>query len=105
MCLLPIAAVRSRSTAADASDRAIAAESVGRFPPVRRPIVVAEIVCLLCARSTGTAIAERWPPVGPILFQAADARERSWSTPGGDCAVWCVAATLRMTELTVRTNV
>src|SRR5437879_3099111 len=44
-------------------------------PPaaVRRRLFVAEIVCLLCGRETGTAAAEHWPPNGPILFQPPDA--------------------------------
>ena len=43
-------------------------------PPVRRRVFVAEIVCLLCGRQTGTAMCENWPPSGPILFQPTDAR-------------------------------
>ena len=44
-----------------------------RQPPVRWRLFVAEIVCLLCGRDTGTAMAEHWPPTGPILFQPPDA--------------------------------
>jgi hypothetical protein len=50
--------------------------------PVRRRLFVAEIVCLLCGRDTGTALSEQWPPTGPILFQPPDARTpvvvRAW---------------------------
>src|SRR5215467_4156478 len=69
---------------ADASDREIATETnaASPSPPERWPIVVAELVCLMCARPTGTAMAEQWPPTAPILFQAADRREavvvRAW---------------------------
>src|SRR5579859_8285642 len=45
--------------------------------PTRRQVFVAEIVCLLCGRQTGTAVAERWPPTGAILFQPADAKRLS----------------------------
>jgi hypothetical protein len=51
-------------------------------PPVRRRLFVAEIVCLLCGRETGTAVSEHWPPTGPILFQPPDAETvslvRAW---------------------------
>ena len=40
--------------------------------PVRRRVFVAEIVCVLCGREAGIAVAEHWPPTGPILFQPPD---------------------------------
>jgi hypothetical protein len=59
-------------------------------------VFVAEITCLLCGRETGTAIAECWPPTGPILFQPPDAQKvtvvRAWwrfrcAVCGGNTAV------------------
>jgi len=63
--LMPLAADVTTSDLPSMSSETTGARSV----PLRRRLFVAEIVCLLCGRETGTAAAERWPPTGPILFQ------------------------------------
>jgi hypothetical protein len=40
--------------------------------PTRQRLFVAEIACLLCGRPVGTAMAESWPPCGPVVFRPAD---------------------------------
>ena len=40
--------------------------------PARQRLFVAEIACLLCGRPVGTAMAESWPPCGPVAFRPAD---------------------------------
>src|SRR6202030_4609971 len=40
--------------------------------PARQRLFVAEIACLLCGRPVGTAMAESWPPCGPVVFRPAD---------------------------------
>jgi hypothetical protein len=35
---------------------------------------VVEISCILCGRLAGTAVSDRWPPVGSLLFKPADFR-------------------------------
>jgi hypothetical protein len=71
------------STPASATtDDQAAAEATRPNPVVRRRVFVAEITCLLCGREAGTAMADRWPPTGPILFQPPDAQTptvvRAW---------------------------
>ena len=72
-------------------------------PRVRRRLFLAEIVCLLCGRETGTALSEHWPPTGPILFEPPDTPTvtlvRAWwrircTVCGGNTAA---------TEVTIRT--
>lgn len=41
--------------------------------PRPQRVIVAEVTCLPCARPVGTATADRWPPVGSVLFQPAGA--------------------------------
>ncbi len=43
-------------------------------PPVIMKVAIAEITCLLCARTMGTATSECWPPRGLVWFQAAGSR-------------------------------
>jgi hypothetical protein len=80
--LTPTAA-SSEAALAAASSAPAEDEHTPKPPPVRRRhVLVAEIVCLLCGRSTGTALAEHWPPTGPILFRPPDAETpavvRAW---------------------------
>src|SRR5262245_12102539 len=57
-------------TSADAPETApsIAPQSVR---PRSQRVIVAAIAFLLWCRPVGTAMSVRWPPTGPILFQAA----------------------------------
>jgi hypothetical protein len=69
------------SSAAECDERT-ATEPAVPNAPVRRRVFVAEISCLLCGREAGNAVADRWPPTGPILFQPPDAKTatvvRAW---------------------------
>ena len=50
-------------------------ESVSVFAqsaPDARTVFVAEITCLLCGHLAGTAVSDRWPPVGSLLFKPAN---------------------------------
>ena len=40
----------------------------GAFTSAATPVFVAEIACILCSRSVGTAIDTRWPPFGTVLI-------------------------------------
>jgi hypothetical protein len=83
-CQSPLTQTAASSEAAltEASSRPAEDDHLPKKPPVRHRLFVAEIVCLLCGRSTGTALAEHWPPTGPILFQPPDAETpavvRAW---------------------------
>jgi hypothetical protein len=69
-------------------------------------VFVAEITCMLCGREAGNAIADRWPPTGPILFQPPDAQTamvvRAWwrlrcaVCAGNTAAVEVATRTVRM---------
>jgi hypothetical protein len=48
----------------------------------RRRVLVAEIACLMCARSIGTILADRWPPRRSVLFTTPE------STRARPLATW-----------------
>jgi hypothetical protein len=74
----------NRASAPDAAARKdeAATEADTHDAPVCRRVFVAEITCLLCGREAGNAVADRWPPTGPILFRPPDAQAamivRAW---------------------------
>lgn len=39
------------------------------FPSGATTVFVADIACILCSRTVGTAIDRRWPPIVSVLFQ------------------------------------
>jgi hypothetical protein len=41
----------------------------------RHRVLVAEIACLMCARSIGTIFADRWPPRGSVLFKSPESTQ------------------------------
>ena len=49
-------------------------EPLAPAPTTIRRVMVAEITCLLCARTIGTATADTWPPASPVLFQPIGSR-------------------------------
>jgi hypothetical protein len=64
---------------------------------------VAEITCLLCARPVGTTRSNRWPPIGPILFQPADSNSANLLLAWWRVRCEMCGGNTAATELTTRT--
>src|ERR1700694_4486131 len=39
------------------------------LPSAAKTVFVAEITCLMCSRTVGTAVASRWPPISTVLVR------------------------------------
>jgi hypothetical protein len=81
-CEAPLPSTRESTSEPSPEGESMSAHAGVATAPVRRRVFIAEIVCLLCGREAGVAVAEHWPPTGPILFQPADKQEatqmRAW---------------------------
>jgi hypothetical protein len=70
---------------------------------VRSPkVIVAELACLVCARSIGSATADCWPPRGPVLFKPADSTNARWLATWWRLRCHTCGGNTAATELVVR---
>jgi len=73
-----------------------------QFPSEAKAVLAAELACLMCGRTIGTAVDIRWPPIGSVLvrFEGSAVFKR---VALHQLRCWDCGGNTAPTEVTIRT--